>query len=234
MGFLGVRGALWRVVLKVLSPIYYSEVLYVTNGYLVEIPDDRESGPGAVNTEVIESLEELVARRPRMHPDLDFDLLAEHFRTGSDRAWATLTGIEGDDGTVTFIALSTYDRGDFHMAEYRFGGPLADHVAVSYEWEIVPEYRGRRLSYRGRYANWNYRAHRGMWMSTGVVRSHNTPSLRSSYRQSAGTLNVVPGSFRVTRWFGGRWVQLPPWDEVRALMEFLPEGYEPPALPTED
>ncbi|MEZ4501018.1 MAG: hypothetical protein R3C39_00105 [Dehalococcoidia bacterium] len=229
--FLGVRGALWHVLRRLVSPIYYSELLYITNGYLVEVPDDRESGPGAINTDVFESVQELLAVRDRLHPDLDLDLMLRHFESGTDRAWVALTGIEGENGSVTYFSLATYDRGGFRMPEYHFGGPLADHIYASYEWEIVPEYRGRRLSYRGRYGYWAYPAERGMWASTGVIRSHNTPSLRSSYRQKDGTLSWIPGSFRLTRWFGGRWVQAPPWDEVRALIEAVPEGYEPPAFP---
>ncbi|MEZ4501016.1 MAG: hypothetical protein R3C39_00095 [Dehalococcoidia bacterium] len=228
--FLGARGAVWRIGKKALSPIYYSEVVYVGNRYLVRVPDDRESGPGAVNSEVVDTVEALVARRSRMHPDIDFDYLVRFMQEGSDKAWVSLQSIEGDDGELTYVGFATADTGEFRMPEYRFGGPLAEHVNIGYEWEVVPEYRGSGMSARGRYATWEYRRQHGQWVATGVIRSHNTPSLRFNRRQNETTFNMTVGSFRLTRWFGGRWVQAPPWPEVRAMMEHVPEDYAPPPV----
>lgn len=228
--FMGTWGLAKHVLAKLISPVYYSEELAVTNGYITELVDRRETGPGAVSSEDVFTVEELYARRDRMHPDIDFAYLERFLREGSERARAQLKTIEDESGKRTYIGFSTNDSGEFRMPEYRFGGPLADHVEVGYEWELVPEYRGRGFSYRGGYSG--HRLSQGRWLSTGVARTHNTPSVRSSERSVSGSIALIPGTFRLTRWFGGRWVKAPPWDEVRALMEFVPEGYTPPAIPS--
>lgn len=143
LGVMGGRGLALRILAQALSPIYYSEELAVTNGYITSIEDDRESGPGAVNSESVFTVEDLVARRPRIHPDLDFDYMVRFLEEGTDQARVSLKSLEDEHGEITYIGQSAYDAGEFRMPEYGFGGPVSDHVEVSYEWELAPEYRGR-------------------------------------------------------------------------------------------
>ncbi|MEZ4502771.1 MAG: hypothetical protein R3C39_09120 [Dehalococcoidia bacterium] len=228
--FMSVRDVAQHLVARAVSPIYYSERLFVTLNYLTELVDDRESGPGAIDSEVVFTVEDLHKLRPRMHPDIDFEYLVSFLSEDLEGGRVTLKTIEGENGEKTFIGWSTNRARVFRMPEYRFGGRLAEHVEASYDLEIVPEYRGRGLSYRGGYHGSLYRIRTGQWLSAGVVRAHNAPSLRQAQRDSPGRMRLVSGSFRVSRWFGGRWTKTPPWDEVRALMEYVPDGFTPPEL----
>ena len=228
---MGVRGVARHLAARAISPIYYSERLFVTLNYITEVVEERETGPGAIDTVNVFTLQELDAHRQRMHPDVDLDYLEAFLREGGDGARVTLKTIEDAHGGRTVIGWGSYRAREFRMPEYRFGGPLADHVDVSYELELVPEFRGRGISYRGSYAGSAYRLASGRWLSAGVAREHNAPSVRQAQRSTPGRTRLVSGSFRVTRWFGGRLTKTPPWDEVRALMEYVPEGYTPPAPP---
>ncbi|MEZ4502553.1 MAG: hypothetical protein R3C39_08005 [Dehalococcoidia bacterium] len=228
----GTRTALRRAITRLASPLYASQTLIIQNLYVDydAIEEGAEEGPETVRGEIVETVEALAQRRGDLHPALDYDYLVRFITKPGRSRCVLFFDYTQEDGTHQIIGFRTIEQGYFEMPEYHFGGPLASNFSVVYEVEVAPSFRGKNIHGRTRRYLFQELRRRGVTCSTGVIRPHNAASLRASFRQTPGSKSTFNGSFRVSRWLGGRRVRTPSWDRVRALME-SPPG--PTTLPPE-
>ena len=111
------------------------------------------------------------------------------------------------------------ERGVFSIWDDRVRFDLPQNYDMTDENDVHPEYRGQRVSLIGRKGLYDYGMKVGIDRMVGVIRTHNTSSIKAHNRSTEMIRASMKGEIRRVRLLGGLIDWMTPPDTIRALIE---------------
>jgi hypothetical protein len=115
---IGPVSALARGIRRLLTPVFQSETLVVSNLYINSVSEERERRLETVRGIVVPDLIDLMRHQHQMHPDIDQAYLRRFLAEGGRDRFVLLLAVEREGGTETYVGFRTVEQGFFEMPEF--------------------------------------------------------------------------------------------------------------------
>ena len=202
-----------RLVKKIIAPIYRHEVGYITltDEFVNPIYKDNRETEGIV----IKTPESLKVWENEIINLIPIRELKKHLadEIGNIVIFATRPNSSGSERKV--VAYRKIQQGGF---SYRWGikGKLSSDILFISNTEVLPEYRGQRISRMLMDATQDYCRQNRIGKYIGVIGSHNQPSITHALRWK-GT--KIIGKIELFSLFSGLYMRVTSWDKVKKIID---------------